>query len=222
MSESGEFSIMKEQMFITVLETIGIIAFSISGALMGVKKRHDVFGVIFMGIVTALGGGVLRDLLIGNTPPVMFQNYRYVVIAAAVSLVTFAIAYCIRDDISRYAKVFNGMLNYMDALGLGVFTLSGMNMAIEKGYQSNALLVVFVGVLTGIGGGMLRDVLAREVPFVLYKRIYAVACICGGILYYFLLHIGVPQTLAMIDGMFCIFLIRLIAAWLKLDLPKIS
>ena len=114
------------------------------------------------------------------------------------------------------------MLNYMDALGLGVFTLSGMNMAIEKGYQNNALLVVFVGVLTGIGGGMLRDVLAREVPFVLYKRIYAVACICGGILYYFLLKIGVPQTLAMIDGMFCIFLIRMIAGWLKLDLPRIS
>lgn len=213
---------MKEQMFMMILETIGIVAFAISGALMGVKKRHDLFGVTFMGIITALGGGALRDVLIGNTPPVMFQNYRYVAIAAGVSLLTFAVAYYIRNDISRYAQAFNGMLNYMDALGLGVFTLTGMNMAMEKGYQSNALLVVFVGVLTGIGGGMLRDILAREVPFVLYKRIYAVACILGGVLYYFLLKIGVPQTLAMIDGMFCIFLIRMIAGWLKLDLPRIS
>lgn len=204
-----------------ILEIVGTIAFAISGALVGVKKKHDLFGVMVLGIVTALGGGTIRDVLIGNIPPMMFRNYRYVVIAATISLITFIIAYNIRKDLGKYALFLNSLLNVMDAMGLGAFTIGGMNAAMALGYQENAFLVIFVGVLTGIGGGMLRDVLADDVPFVLYKQIYALASVVGGILYYVLLQAGAGHSLSMGCGVCCILLIRLLAAWLHWDLPRI-
>lgn len=207
---------------IEVLEIVGTVAFAVSGAMVGVKKKHDLFGVLFLGIITALGGGALRDVLIGNIPPVMFRDYRYVGIAAIVSLVTFGAAYFIKRDSLKHKDAFNALLNVMDALGLGVFTIGGMNTAFGLGYEDNGFLVIFVGVLTGIGGGMLRDVLAGEVPFVLYKQVYALACVCGGILYYFLLYIEISQRLAITCGVSCILLIRLLAAGLRWDLPRIT
>lgn len=205
-----------------LLEIVGTIAFAIAGALVGVKKKHDLFGVTFLGIVTAIGGGMFRDMLIGNTPPLLFRNPRYVVIAAIVSLLTFTVAYFAKHDVGKHAKTFNNLLNLMDALGLGAFTVGGMNTAMSLGYEKNAFLVIFVGVLTGIGGGMLRDVLAGEIPFVLYKQVYALACICGGLLYYILLEAGIAKTIAMLCGMCCVLLIRLLAAWKRWDLPRIS
>lgn len=217
MPESGEFGLMIE-----VLEIVGTIAFAVSGAMVGVKKKHDLFGVLFLGIITSLGGGTLRDVLIGNIPPIMFRDYRYVGIAALVSLFTFGAAYFIKKDPVKYKEAFNNLLNVMDALGLGVFTIGGMNTALGMGYADNGFLVIFVGVLTGIGGGMLRDVLAGEVPFVLYKQVYALACVCGGILYYVLLYMEAPQKLAVTCGVCCILLIRLLAAKLRWDLPRIT
>ena len=210
-----------EQIVMEILEIVGTIAFAISGALVGVKKKHDLFGVMVLGIVTALGGGTIRDVLIGNIPPMMFQNYRYAVIAAVVSLLTFIIAYNLRKDLGKYTAFLNSLLNVMDALGLGAFTIGGMNAAIRLGYRENAFLVIFVGVLTGIGGGMLRDVLADDVPFVLYKQIYALASVFGGILYYVLLQNGAGYTLAMGVGVCSILLTRLLAACLRWDLPRI-
>jgi uncharacterized membrane protein YeiH len=215
--ESGEFGLMIE-----VLEIVGTIAFAVSGAMVGVKKKHDLFGVLFLGIITSLGGGTLRDVLIGNIPPIMFRDYRYVGIAALVSLFTFGAAYFIKKDPVKYKEAFNNLLNVMDALGLGVFTIGGMNTALGMGYADNGFLVIFVGVLTGIGGGMLRDVLAGEVPFVLYKQVYALACVCGGILYYVLLYMETPRKLAVTCGVCCILLIRLLAAKLRWDLPRIT
>ena len=180
------------------------------------------FGVVFLGVVTAIGGGMFRDVLIGNIPPMMFRDPRYVTIAAIVALLTFAVAYFSKENTERHMTLFNSLLNLMDALGLGAFTIGGMNAAMNLGYQENAFLVVFVGVLTGIGGGMLRDVLAGEVPFVLYKQIYALACILGGILYYVLLRAGVVQAGAMACSVCSILLIRLLAAWKHWDLPRIS
>lgn len=207
---------------IEVLEIIGTIAFAVSGAMVGVKKKHDLFGVLFLGIITALGGGALRDVLIGNIPPVMFRDYRYVGIAAVAALITFGAAYFIKGDSLKHKAVYNMLLNVMDALGLGVFTIGGMNTALGLGYGDNGFLVIFVGVLTGIGGGMLRDVLAGEVPFVLYKQVYALACVCGGVLYYLLLYMEISQKLAITCGVFCILLIRLLAAGLRWDLPRIT
>ena len=115
-----------------ILEIVGTIAFAFSGALVGVKKKHDLFGVMVLGIVTALGGGTIRDVLIGNIPPMMFRNYRYAVIAAVVSLLTFIIAYNLRKDLGKYTAFLNSLLNVMDALGLGAFTIGGMNAAISR------------------------------------------------------------------------------------------
>lgn len=213
---------MIEQFLMQTLEIVGTIAFAISGALVGVKKKHDLFGVLFLGIVTSVCGGMFRDVLIGNIPPQMFRNPTFVAIAAVVSLFTFGAAYFAKPDMGKHAVTFDTLLNLMDALGLGAFTVGGMNTAMSLGYQENGFLVIFVGVLTGIGGGMLRDVLAREVPFVLYKQIYALACITGGILYYILLQAGLPQAAAMLCGVACILFIRLMAAWKHWDLPRIS
>ncbi len=222
MPESGEFDLMLEQLLMQVLEIVGTIAFAISGALVGIKKKHDLFGVLFLGIITSIGGGALRDVLIGNIPPMMFRDYRYVGIASIVSLLTFGLAYFAKKDMAKHAESFNVVLNLMDALGLGAFTIGGMNTALNLGYADNAFLVVFVGVLTGIGGGMMRDVLAGEIPFVLYKQIYALACICGGILYYILLKFGIEQAAAMLIGVCSVLLIRMLAAWRHWDLPRIS
>lgn len=205
-----------------VLEIVGTIAFAISGAMVGVKKKHDIFGVIILGIVTAVGGGALRDVLIGNIPPVMFRNHRYVTIAVTVSILVFIVAYFMKKNEVKHAEFFNSLLNVMDALGLGAFTIGGMNAAMGLGYEDNAFLVIFVGVLTGIGGGMMRDILAGQVPFVLYKQVYALASVCGGILYYLLLYIGMSQAWAVASGVSLIFLTRLLAAWLRWDLPRIS
>lgn len=204
------------------LEVVGTIAFAISGALVGVKKKHDLFGVLFLGLVTALGGGALRDVLIGNIPPQMFRNYHYVGIAAGVSVLTFAAAYFSKKDWGKHTEPFNVLLNIMDALGLGAFTVGGINTALEMGYGDNTFLVIFVGVLTGIGGGMMRDVLAGEVPFVLYKQVYALACVLGGILYYILYCMGTPRAISASCAVGLIFLIRVLAASLRWDLPRIS
>jgi uncharacterized membrane protein YeiH len=211
-----------EQILMEVLEIVGTIAFAISGAMVGVKKKHDIFGVIILGIVTAVGGGALRDVLIGNIPPVMFRNHRYVTIAVTVSILVFIVAYFMKKNEVKHAEFFNSLLNVMDALGLGAFTIGGMNAAMGLGYEDNAFLVIFVGVLTGIGGGMMRDILAGQVPFVLYKQVYALASVCGGILYYLLLYIGMSQAWAVASGVSLIFLTRLLAAWLRWDLPRIS
>ena len=213
---------MIEQILMQVLEIVGTIAFAISGALVGVKKKHDLFGVMFLGIVTSVCGGMFRDVLIGNIPPQMFRNPTFVIIAAAVSLLTFCVAYFLKPEMGKHAAALDRLLNFMDALGLGAFTVGGMNTAMSLGYEENAFLVIFVGMLTGIGGGMLRDVLAGQVPFVLYKQIYALACIIGGIFYYILLQAGLAQATAMICGVCCILLIRLLAAWKRWDLPRIS
>ncbi len=204
------------------LETIGIITLAISGALVGVKKKQDVFGAVILGIAAALGGIVLRDLLLSNMPSAVFEKWSYAGIAAGASLVTFFAAYLIRDEIGRYARVFNTMLSYMDAVGMAVFTILGVKAALDLGQDPKAFFVVFTGVLAGIGGGVLRDMLVREIPYALHKRIYIPAAVLGAILYYFLQKLGVPQVLACVDGAACIILLRLLISWTRWELPKIS
>lgn len=204
-----------------IFELIGTCAFAISGAVLGITKRFDIFGVIFSGILTALGGGTIRDLLLGNLPPAMFRNYIYLIFAVATCLLTFIIASILKNRFSENIIIIDKVNNIFDAIGLGVFTIVGMNVAINNGFSDNFFFVVFLGMTTGCGGGILRDAIIGEVPFVLRKRVYAVASIAGGIVYY-LLHITFNQDVVFsaIIGIVLIFVLRILASVFKWDLPK--
>lgn len=204
-----------------VLELIGTCAFAVSGAVLGITKRFDIFGVIFSGIITALGGGTIRDILLGNLPPAMFRNYIYLIFAVATCLLTFIVASILKNKFSENIVVIDKVNNIFDAIGLGVFTIVGMNVAINSGFSDNFFFVVFLGMTTGCGGGILRDVIVSEVPFVLKKRVYAVASIAGGTAYY-VMYIMLQQgvVLSSVVGITLIFALRILASLFKWDLPR--
>lgn len=203
---------------ITVTEILGTVAFAISGAMVAVKKRMDILGVIVLGVITAVGGGVIRDLLLGITPPTAFQNPVYVAWAFVTSIIVFVMVGLRWDEKSR--KRFDMWLNMADALGLGIFASMGVRTAISCGYADNAFLSVFVGVLTGVGGGMLRDSLAGEVPKIFRKRIYAVAALAGAVIYYCIADRIVSQTMAILLASTAVVCIRLLATHYEWDLPR--
>jgi uncharacterized membrane protein YeiH len=209
---------MDDVMFI--LELVGAAAFAVSGAMVGIEKKADVFGVLFLAITTALGGGVIRDLLIGRIPPVMFTSYYYLLISAAAALAVFVDAYLRREKYKKHLDKLDAVNNIFDAIGLAVFTISGMNAAIPV--SDNVILVLFVGMCTGVGGGMLRDIMTNTMPKVLRKRVYAVASLLGGGLYYAMLAAGVNQLVSIGCGMLLIFALRLFATIYKWNLPAVD
>ena len=163
-----------------VLELIGTVAFAVSGAIVGIKKQMDLFGVIVLGICTAVGGGIVRDLILGVTPPVTFQNPVYTLTAAAVSVLMFLPH--MRARIGRHEPVFDRLLLVMDAVGLGVFTVVGVQCAYQKSEDYTLFLLLFVGLITGVGGGVLRDVFSGERPYIFVRHFYACASIVGALI----------------------------------------
>ena len=146
----------------TVLEAIGTVAFAVSGATVALQRRLDVFGVMLLGLTTALGGGCIRDLLLGRTPPVMFSQPLYAIVAIVTSLVVFLLAYFWRGIFFSHMVLIDRVNNVFDALGLGMFTVIGVRAGVAAGYGDNAFLCVFLGLLTGVGGGVL-EILADPV-----------------------------------------------------------
>lgn len=209
---------MDEVLF--VLELIGAAAFAVSGAMAAIEKRADIFGVLFLAVTTALGGGVIRDVLIGRIPPVMFVSYWYLLISVAAALAVFIDAYLRSEKYKLHLDKLDAVNNIFDAIGLAVFTVSGMNAAMPV--SDNIILVLFVGMCTGVGGGMLRDVMTNTMPKVLRKRVYAVASLLGGGLYYAMYALGVNQLASIGCGMLLIFALRLFATIYKWNLPSVK
>ena len=209
---------MENTMF--VLELIGAAAFAISGAMAAIKRKADIFGVVFLGVITALGGGVIRDVLIGQLPPKMFISYAYLLASLLVSLIVFFDAYIRREKYFANKDKLSEINNIFDAVGLAVFTISGMNTAM--GVSDNVILILTLGVITGVGGGMLRDMMTNTMPKVLRKRVYAVASLMGGALYYVLYLIGVNDILSAVIGMVTIFVLRVLATAYKWNLPSVK
>ncbi len=178
---------MSLNVFLLISELIGTAAFAISGVLVAKKQKLDLFGAIVLGLTTAVGGGAIRDILLGYTPPIMFRDPIYAAVAAVTSLLAFALEK--HSRVLEDSRKLSIILNTADTIGLGVFAASGINMVISSRYGGNAFLAIFVGTITAVGGGILRDVLAGQIPMVLRKRIYAVAAILGSCLYYALRHI---------------------------------
>jgi len=195
---------------IYLLDLIGTAAFAASGAWVGVRKHMDLFGVLVLGVVTAVGGGTLRDLLLGDIPPFSLQNETYIYIAIGVSLAVFAR----REQF----KVLEKPLLYFDAIGLGTFVIIGTTKAID--FQLGALGAVLMGVMTGTAGGVMRDLLANQVPLILRREIYASACIVGGVLLVVLEQSGVYRPFAALVAAATVILVRLLAIHFNWSLPK--
>lgn len=204
-------------------ELIGTVAFAISGALMAIRKQLDLFGIIFLGVVTALGGGTIRDLLLGITPPRMFSSSEYVLLAVATALVVFLLA---KFSPHRDYQGPNSFMNFIyilsDALGLGIFAVIGTQAGIQAGRGSNAFLCIFLGMTTGVGGGILRDMMCGDIPSVLRRHIYAVAAICGSGLFYLLNYLSVDSATASLAGMAFTVVIRLLSWHQRWHLPRVQ
>jgi len=203
-----------------IIEIIGTITFAISGALEAIRHKMDLFGVAMLGVVTATGGGVLRDIIIGRIPPRVFTNPRYALLAFVVSLVTFILMKVFHNKAAddRVRKLGDYVYFITDTAGLAAFTVAG----IEAAGKGNAALLLFVGVISGVGGGVIRDVLAGTVPSIFRKHIYALASAAGAISYIYLLRTAIPRSLSMTISFFLVVIIRALARHYKWNLPKID
>lgn len=203
-----------------VIELLGTAAFAISGALTAIKKNMDLFGVIVLGLTTAVGGGIIRDILLGITPPCTFKNPIYAVVAIIVSIAAF-ITYIFRGKFSeKSGRVYNLLMLLADTVGLGAFSVSGVSSAVSAG-ESGVFLLVFVGALTAVGGGVMRDIFARDMPYIFRKHIYAAASVAGS-LAATLMWNAFGRNTAMLSGMSIVIVIRLLSAHFRWNLPKID
>lgn len=202
-----------------IIDVIGTVAFASSGAMVGIRKRMDLFGVIVMAITTAVGGGIIRDLILGIRPPITFQDPVYVEIAIATACVLFLLIYIRRQVLDSTVMVYyERVMSVLDAVGLGAFTVTGVHTAVDCGYRQHGFLLAFVGVITGVGGGVLRDVMAGEMPFIFVKHVYACASLAGAVICILLLpH---HSLLGMGLGALAVIVIRLLAARYHWNLPK--
>ena len=204
--------------FVEVFELIGVVAFAMSGVLVGIEYGFDIFGIFVLSFLTALGGGLFRDMILGNHPPVCFTHFSYI-ICVAVTVVVFLIFLKIfdtklgRGDIEKI-KI---LITFFDAVGLGVFCVTGTAFAMQMGFSDNMLLCVASGLITSIVGGMLRDVLANRKPVVLRKEIYAVAAIIGAVIYY-LIEPVIGITAATYLVAFLVLVIRMYSVRHKINM----
>lgn len=203
--------------FVFLLEIVGTIAFSVSGAMTGIKKRMDILGVIILGLVTAVGGGILRDLVLGITPPTTFRRSIYAVVAVLTAIVIFFPF--VRRALSHTHKLYDAVLFFMDSLGLAIFTVMGIFKAYEQSSEYGLFLLLFVGVITGVGGGVMRDILAGNTPYIFIKHIYACASMAGAVACSLSWDL-VGSLYAMILGAITVFALRILAAHFKWNLPR--
>jgi uncharacterized membrane protein YeiH len=193
-----------------ILDILGVIAFSISGVLTSLRKRMDAFGILIIAFVTSVGGGTLRDILIGY--PVMWMQdmtYVYVIFFTTVLAVVF------RKKLSYLRK----SLFLFDTLGIGLYTVAG----VEKGISAElpAIICIAIGTMSACFGGVIRDILCNDIPQIFQKEIYATACILGGLSYFVFLKLNFPVSLIFILSGAVVILVRLSAVVFKLSLPSI-
>ena len=203
---------------LTIFVLIGTVPAAISGAMLGIQKEMDIFGVSILGLATGVGGGAIRDILLGINPPAMFVDPVYAFTAIGTSMLTFFRV--VHHEFTRHPKLYEMLMLVTDSIGLGVFTMVGVQTAFAQGKDYSLFLIVFVGTITGVGGGVLRDLLAGRVPYILAKHhLYATACLVGAIVGALLWPV-LGDLWAMVCGAVLIFLIRLLAAHYRWSLPK--
>ena len=193
-----------------LLDLIGTCAFAASGAWAGVRRGMDLFGVLVLGMVTAIGGGTLRDLLLGEVPPFCLQNEIYLWLPVLVALLVFSS--------HRTLPKLEAPLLYLDAIGLGTFVVIGAGKALSL--QTGPFAVILMGVITATAGGVIRDILSNQVPLIMRREIYASACILGGSLLVILHRLQINMNLASLIAASSVILLRLLAIRFNWSLPK--
>ena len=204
---------------LTVIEVIGVLSFSVSGALMAIDKENDFIGVIFLALVTAFGGGILRDIMIGNHPPIIFENFLLIAVSIITATAVFFLAMIFKKYYIENEETVQKINNYIDALGLGVFVISGVKLCMAAQFH-NPIFIILMGMISGTGGSMTRDIIMREVPYLLRKRIYLLAAMAGATSYYLLFKLGMPDVAAVIISASLVFFIRVCATVFKWNMPK--
>ena len=203
------------------MEMAGTVAFAASGAMVGVERNMDIFGVSVLGVVTAVGGGMIRDIVLGIIPPNVFTNPVYALVATITSCVVFLVFYWKRQLLEGHMRLtYDRVMLVMDSIGLGIFTVVGVNTGIRSGYMDNAFLLVFLGTITGVGGGLMRDMMAGVPPYIFVKHIYACASIVGAVVCVYMNRF-VGNVEAMMVACFVIILIRYLAAHYRWNLPRL-
>jgi len=192
------------------IEILGTIAFAISGTFAAVQRRLDPFGILIIAFVTSVGGGTVRDLLLGDTPVKWMRDVNYCLLILVTSMITMFF--------KRNIKKFKITLFLFDSLGLGLFTVLGIQKGIAFGLSPG--ICIALGTITGCFGGIIRDTLLNTIPLIFRKEVYATACIIGGVLYFALLYFNLKADVAKILVIAFIFTLRIIVVKYKLSLPK--
>ena len=201
-----------------IFEIIGVIAFSLSGALTAMKKEMDIFGACVLGMTTAIGGGIIRDLILGVNPPAAFVNPLQAILGLGIPALTY-LPFIQKFFARNKHKVQALSLMVADSVGLGVFTVVGVNACFDSLPNPNFFTAVFLGVITGVGGGVLRDVLSLNLPKIFVKHFYACASIAGAIVA-FLVRLWFGALVASIVGAAVVITLRFLASFLRWNLPK--
>ena len=198
-------------MFYFLMDLLGTVAFAISGVLVAMDKRLDLFGVFIIAFVTAVGGGTLRDLLIGNTPVAWMLESTYIITIIG----TVILAIIFREKIRYLLK----SLFLFDTLGIGLYTMVG----IEKGLNADLLPVmcIILGTITASFGGVIRDILCNEIPVIFRKEVYATACVVGGLSYFLLRKLPLSDEYVYLASILIVIGIRIVAVKFKIALPSI-
>jgi uncharacterized membrane protein YeiH len=203
--------VSSETPVLLALDLAGVFAFALNGALTALRvARLDIVGVITLGMMTALGGGIIRDVLLDSLPPATFSDWRYLAVAAAGGLIAFVFG----RGLDRLATP----INVLDAAGLSLFAVTGASKALELGL--GPVQAVLLGALTGVGGGTLRDVVLREIPSVLSSGLYAIPALAGATVAVVALKAGVGGLVAGLVAAAVCFAIRMIGVHYDLDAPR--
>lgn len=202
-----------ESTLLYFIDLFGTAVFAISGVLLAGRLKMDPFGVIVLASVTAIGGGTIRDMALGATPVFWVKDTLYISIILITCLLTIIV-------VRRPKRLAWWVLPVCDAIGLAVFVGIGVDKALQ--HQSSPMIAVIMGVITGCGGGIIRDVLAREIPMILRSEIYATACIVGGVVQTIALETDMNKDSALLAGILSTLIIRLGAIKWHLSLPTFA
>lgn len=203
--------------WIVLWNLIGTIAFAVSGAMTGLRKKMDMLGVIVLGLTTAVGGGIVRDLMLGITPPSIFSDPLSVTAAAVTAALFFVPA--VRRCLMKTRRAYELTLLLSDSLGLGIFTVIGAQTACRVLPDGSWFTVAFLGTVTGVGGGVLRDVMAGDMPYIFRKHIYACAALAGALVWEIVRRLWSEEAALLLGGG-VVIVIRLLAAHYRWSLPK--
>ena len=198
--------------YIYLLDLFGVFTFAVSGSVAAARRKLDLFGALFISFLTAVGGGTVRDVILGDTPVFWLLDPAYISCIALAVIIVFLF--------SSRLIVFRKIFILSDAIGIGVFTIIGMEKAMH--FNLSPVFVIFMGVITAVLGGMLRDLFCNEIPLILRKEIYATSCIAGGIFFFILRSFGLHENIVVSVTIVFIIAVRLLSLRLTLSLPQLS